>query len=130
MKRLERIGSAAFCTITISLVCHLLSMSYNTMLTHKCLNCDVTYPFKSWSTSLLRRCYEVSIVNLFASGSEGYALANQSSQVVDICIPNHYLMPKHEAFAYYCLLLNIKNLNVPHIICASEAYNANTCKCE
>jgi hypothetical protein len=127
MKRLERLGSAAFFTVTLSLVYHLLAMSFNSMISTKCVNCNQTSPLNKWLTSLNQRCYEAPMAALFAAYNQSIPDSVAVSYTTQICVPNQYLMVKDPNYAYDCLLMNLQNA---HTICSVGDYDQAQCRCE
>ena len=126
MKRLERLGSIAFLTVTISFVFHLIAMSFNVWIENVCQNCDQTNALGTWHTSLTNRCYQTPVDSIFFSNS---STSNQNSKsfVTEICLPNQFLSATQPDSAYYCLLAA---LNQTHTICSVRNYNQNYCQCE
>jgi hypothetical protein len=127
MKRLERLGSAAFFTVTLSLVYHLLAMSFNVMINTTCVNCNVSTPLNAWYTSLLQRCYQAPMQALFASYNKTIPDSVAVSYTTEICVPNQYLMVKDPNYAYDCLLISLEH---SHTVCSIGNYDQSQCKCE
>ncbi len=127
MKRLERLGSAAFLTVILSLVFHLIGMSFNRWIQNICLNCNQSNPLASWDISLTSRCYQSSVVSIFYPPNYTDSNLNSNSFITEICIPNEYLMAKKPEYAYDCLL---QTLPYPDTICSVGPYNNQICKCE
>jgi hypothetical protein len=126
MRRLELLGTVAFVTVLISLVFHLIGMSFTHWITNTCLTCPSTNPLGSWVSSINQRCYESSMAAVFTDINATKA-ALMKTFITQICIPNQYLMAKDKKYAQYCLL---KAINQSDIICALETYNKDYCKCE
>ena len=124
MKRLERLGSIAFLTTTISLVFHLIGMSFNVWMENICLNCDQNNPLAVWHTSLRNRCYLTPVASIFSSTSSN---SSRNQFYTEICLPNQFLSAKDPNSAYYCLLAAI---NQTHTICSVGNYDRNSCQCE
>lgn len=127
MKRLERLGSAAFLTVMISLVFHLLAISYGDMSTSKCETCDGSTPVEHWKTSLLQRCYQAPLAALFANYNRSVPNGIGNTFTTDLCVPNQFLMVKNPNYAYECLLDGIAH---SHLICTLGGYDTTHCKCE
>jgi hypothetical protein len=127
MKRLERLGSAAFATVTIALVFHLLAMSFDPMIVSTCIGCDNTSPVEQWETSINQRCYEAPLAILIETYNKSVGNLNQHPTKVTLCIPNKYIKVKDPAYAYVCL---IENLEQSHTACALGVYNSAYCYCE
>jgi hypothetical protein len=127
MKDLGRLGSVVFSTITISLVFHLIAMSFDHWLDNICLNCSVDDILTTWRTSLRQRCYVVSMGAIFIPADSPIFNLFSNSFITEMCIPNQILMAKNHEHAYDCLLTAV---NSSHIICPIGFYDHDICKCE
>jgi hypothetical protein len=127
MKRLERLGSVAFVTVLLSLVFHLLGMSFNHWKNNSCLICDKNDPLGSWYTSINQRCYQSSMASIFLPTNHSEYNASVNSFITEICIPNKYLMVKDSTQAIDCLNSALQN---PDTVCSLGLYNKQNCKCE
>lgn len=121
MKRLERLGSIAFLTITICFVFHLIAMSFNVWIKNNCQNCDENNLWTNWNTALRSRCYQTSVGSISSSNKTG------QSFLTEICLPNQFLSAKNSDSAEYCLL---KAINQTHTICSLRNYDENRCECQ
>jgi hypothetical protein len=127
MKRLERLGSAAFVTISISLVFHILAMSYDRFINNQCLNCNSNQILSTWYTSLTQRCYLAPVTALFSLYNYTLPSGDTNIRTTSICIENKFLEIKNPEYASYCLNTALAH---PHTVCALGTYNPDYCKCE
>jgi hypothetical protein len=127
MKRLERLGTIAFATITISLVFHLLAMSSNHWIDNNCVNCSLTNMFGTWRTALRQRCYISSIGALFVPESAPVFDIVAKAFIAEVCLPNQFLKAKKSKYAYDCLQTAI---NISHAICSIKLFDPDMCECE
>ena len=127
MKRLERLGSIAFLTITIAFVFHLLAMSFDRWIENNCRNCSDNYALGTWHTSLRSRCYQAPVGSIFFRRNSSESTIYRKSFIADICLPNQFLTAKTPDSAYQCLL---STLNDSHTICSVKNYDPNQCECE
>ena len=115
MKRLERLASLAFVCVLISLVFHLLGMSFNRW---KEVRSKGAEDFSHWFTSIRSRCYQTRI----RSPESNVTLTTE------FCLPNQWLMSKERAFAEECLQAALDES--PQLVCAAQNYNREHCRCE
>ena len=127
MKHLERLGSIAFLTITISLVFHLIAMSFNHWIENHCRNCNESEPLGTWYTSLKNRCYQEPVGSFFIPKNSSNSQLYLNSFIAQICIPNQILIAKNVDHAYECFLSSINN---SHTVCAVRNYDRKICRCE
>ncbi|CAF5023587.1 unnamed protein product [Rotaria sp. Silwood1] len=125
MKRLERLGSVAFFTITASLVFHLLGMSFNRWKVSTCRTCDPMNPLSSWTTSIRERCYDAGVASIFLA-NDPTSRVSSNSFITQVCIPNQYLMVEDPIEALNCLKKVSKQ---PDLICLFKSRGEN-CKCD
>ncbi|CAF1467777.1 unnamed protein product [Rotaria sordida] len=125
MKRLERLGSVAFFTVTASLVFHLIGMSYNSWRVTTCHNCDPLNPLASWRTSVRQRCYDAGVAALFLSNDTS-SRVSANAFLTQVCIPNQFLIVDDPNEAFNCL---INASRQPDLICLSRRRGQN-CKCD
>lgn len=127
MKRLDRLGSVAFVTITISLVFHLLGVSFSNWKISTCTGCGDTSPLASWTTSIRERCYDSSVASIFIPKNELNSSVVSNSFVTHICLPNEYIFPKQVKYANYCLEVA---MNRSDTACSLRTFNPDYCHCE
>ena len=127
MKRLESLGSISFLTVTLSLVFHLLAMSYTRWSNNNCNTCNDTDIVGSWCTSLRQRCYETSMGSIFLKPNDTTTDLLQNSFTTDICIPNQYLFANAPQYVNVCLAEVLAN---PDTVCSIGTYDKTACRCE
>ena len=123
MKRFERLGSIAFVTVMISLVFHLIAMSFNHWREITCHGCQAKDILGSWSTGLVTRCYQASLGPIFIPDENAAATGGFRTEV---CIANQFVMVKDIDHSSSCLEMNMKEGDYA---CA-YAYNKTNCQCE
>lgn len=126
MKRLGRLGSVAFFTVSASFVFQVLSMAFNNWKLIECTTCTDKDPLKQWATSMGLRCYTTLVASILKNNATQAEIPNDSYQTT-VCMPNHFIKVKDPDQAAYCL--NVSTLYAD-TACAIGNYNHNYCKCE
>lgn len=127
MKRLDRLGSVAFLTITISLVFHLLGISFNHWKVITCQTCQGLTPLESWTTSIRQRCYDSSVASIFFNTIELNSSIVSKPFVTNFCLPNQYITAKGQQNVDYCLNISMSR---PDTACSLRTFDPNRCQCE
>jgi hypothetical protein len=126
MQRFHRLGTIAFTLILLAFTFHVLAISYDNWRKNTCKSCIKTDLFKEWTTSIQKRCYRASMMNIFFSLIDAENMTHDSFYT-DICMPNKYLMPRDPSYTSQCL--EATKLQ-PHTVCSNRAYDMTMCKCE
>ena len=127
MKRFDRLGSAAFVTVIITLVFHLIAMSFTNWREITCHGCDPSNPFVSWSTGITKRCYTASMSSIFDPLVGLKQNPNNPSFQAKVCMPNQMVMVNDLQYASTCLdAVNAYG----DIACSAADFSKNYCKCE
>ncbi|UJR29825.1 hypothetical protein I4U23_017368 [Adineta vaga] len=127
MKRFERLGSVAFVTVLISLIFHLIAMSFSHWKDVTCSNCNRYDILGSWSTGIVSRCYQASMESIFNPYKNVTNIIDGNAFRTDVCVSNKILMVNYLEQASYCLRENNENGDVT---CATKTYNKDYCKCD
>ncbi|CAF0960378.1 unnamed protein product [Adineta ricciae] len=127
MKRFDRLGSAAFVTVIITLVFHLIAMSFTNWREITCNGCDSFSQFGSWSTGITTRCYTTSMASIFDPLKSSTENSNDQSFQAKVCMPNQMLMVNNLQYASTCL--DVVNM-YGDIACSMQDVNNNYCKCD
>ncbi|CAM4816881.1 unnamed protein product [Rotaria magnacalcarata] len=127
MKRLERLGSVVFFAVTVSLVFHLIAMSFNSWKVTKCRTCGENNPLATWTSSINERCYYSSVAAIFFSQDQLNTSVPANLFITTICLPNQYIISNEVKYANYCLAIA---LNRSDTACSLRTYNPDYCKCD
>lgn len=125
-KRLKHAGSLAVLTVSLSLVFHLIGMSFPGWKKDTCLTCGSNDRLAQWFTSLNQRCYSASVSSIYNINASNMDSPNEIFSTT-ICIPNKYLFVKDPNQAMYCYEAARRQADT---ICSIGGYDEKYCKCE